>query len=124
MNPSSGQDRHWSGAPVLQWQIRALRYREQGSDRFQSEGRSGDFKRAQVIFRIGRRCRIEDESYPGNARRNLLEILQPLAGHGWLNVSEPGDVAARARKTLSEAGADRIGNDNKDDGDVGRAACR
>ena len=43
-----------------------------------------------------------------------------IAGHSWLNVGEPGHVAARSRKALNEAGADRIGNDGEDDGDGGR----
>ena len=51
---------------------------------------------------------------------NLLEQFQPLAGHGWLNVGEPGDVAPRPRKALSEAGADRIGNGGEDDRDGAR----
>ena len=49
-------------------------------DRLHSEGRSGGFEGVQVIFGIWRRCRVEQEGDPGDARRNLLEQLQPLAG--------------------------------------------
>ena len=44
-------------------------------DRLQSEGRSGGFEWLQVNVGIWRRCRIEQEGGPADARRNLLEQL-------------------------------------------------
>ena len=86
----------------------------------QCQGRSGGFERAQVIFGICRRCRVEQETDPVDARRNFLEQLQPLAGHRWLNIGETGNVAARPRKARDEAAADRIGNVHENDGDGAR----
>jgi hypothetical protein len=48
-------------------------------DRLHCEGWSGGFEEVQVIFGICRRCGVEQEGYPDNARRDLLEQVQPLA---------------------------------------------
>ena len=91
-------------------------------DRLHCEGRSGGFEGLQVIFGIWRRCRVEQEGDPGDARRNLFEQLQPLAGHRRLHIDETGDVAAWPRQARDEAAADRIGNDAKMMGMV-RVCC-
>ena len=74
----------------------------------------------QVNVGIWRRCGIEQEGGPVDARRNLLEQLQPLAGNRRLHNGETSGVAAWPRKALYEAAADRIGNDNKHDGNSPR----
>ena len=89
-------------------------------DRLHCEGGGGGFEGVQVIFGICRRCRVEQEGDPVDARRNLLEQLQPLARHRALESGETGDVAARPRKARDEAAADRIGNDRENDGDGAR----
>ena len=55
-----------------------------------------------------------------DARRNLLEQLQPLAGYRRLEHGETGDVTARPREARDEAAADRIGNDRENDRDGAR----
>jgi hypothetical protein len=54
---------------------------------------------------------------PVDARCNLLEQLKPLASSRRLHDGEAGCVAARPRQAPHEAAADRIGNDDKNDGD-------
>ena len=71
-------------------------------DRLHREGRSGSFEGVQVIFGIGRRCRVEQERDPGDARRNLLEQLQPFAGHRRLHKDKTGDVATRPPKLATK----------------------
>src|SRR5262249_44295937 len=78
-----------------------------------SIGRCGCFERAQVNFDIWRRCRVEHEGGSVDARRNLLEQLQPFAGDRRLHNSETGGITARSRQTPGEAAADWIGNDHK-----------
>ena len=58
--------------------------------------------------RSRRRCRIAKDCHSRHARRDLLEQLQPFPAHAEFEQDEAGDVAARPRKTLDEAGADRI----------------
>src|SRR5216684_388650 len=82
-------------------------------DRLECEGCSGGFEWVQVNVPVWRRCRIEQESGPVDAWRNLLEQLQPLAGDRRLHNGETGSVAAGPRQALDEAAADRIGNDYK-----------
>jgi hypothetical protein len=53
--------------------------------------------RVCIIFGKRRRCRVEQEGDPGDARRDLLEQPQPLAGQGRLHIDETGDVVARRR---------------------------
>src|SRR4029453_16669878 len=86
-------------------------------DRLHCEGRCGGFEGLQEIIGICRRCRVEQEGDPVDARRNLLEQLHPPAGHRRLYKSETGDVAARPREARDEAAADRIGNGRENDGD-------
>jgi hypothetical protein len=86
-------------------------------DPLHCEGWSGGLEGVQKIFGIWRRCRVEQEGDPVNARRDLLEQLQPLAGHRRLHSSETSDVAARPRKARDEAAADRINNGRENDGD-------
>ena len=78
-------------------------------DRLYREGRSGGFEGVQVKFGKRRRCRVEQESDPGDARRDLLEQPQPLTGQGRLHIDETGDVATRPREARDEAAADWIG---------------
>src|SRR5262249_59394133 len=47
---------------------------------FRSEGPSGGLEGVKKIFEKCRRCRVEQEGDPVDARCNLLEQLQPLAG--------------------------------------------
>jgi hypothetical protein len=47
-----------------------------------------------VIFGIWGRFRMEQESDPVDSRRDLLEQLQPFAGHCRLEIDDAGDVAA------------------------------
>ena len=89
-------------------------------DRLHCERRSGGFEGVQIIFEMWRRYRVEQEGDPGDARRDLLEQLQPLARDRRLIIGETGDVAARPRKARDEAAADRIGNDGENDGDGAR----
>jgi hypothetical protein len=67
-----------------------------------------------------RRCRVEQEGDPGDARRDLLEQPQPLAGQGRLHIDETGDVAARPREARDEAAADWIGAGRENDGYAAR----
>src|SRR5262245_60476676 len=71
----------------------------------------------QPKFEICRRCRVEQEGYPGHARRNLLEQLEPLSRHRRLHSDETSDVSARLPKARNEAAADRIGNERENNGD-------
>ena len=73
------------------------------------QGLSGGFEGIQIIFGKRRRCRVEQEGDPGDARRDLLEQPQPLAGEGRLHIDETGDVAARPREARDETAADWIG---------------
>src|SRR6266699_4378592 len=61
-------------------------------DRLHCEGRSGGFEGVQEIFRKRRRRWVEQEGDPCDARCNLLEQLQPLAGYRTLKVEETGDM--------------------------------
>src|SRR5437588_7799416 len=79
-------------------------------DSLHCEGRSGGFKGVQEIFGVRRRCRVEQEGDPGDERRDLLEQLQPLAGHRALKSDETGGVAVWSRQARDEAAADRIDN--------------
>src|SRR6516165_8357551 len=91
-----------------------------GRDRLHSERQSGGFEWVQEIFGIWRRYRVEQERDPGNAQRNLLEQLQPLAGHRRLNTGEAGYVTTWQRKARDEAAPDRIGNGRENDGNGAR----
>src|SRR5262249_34871157 len=82
--------------------------------------RGGSFEGLEIIFGIGRRCGIEQESDPGDAWCNLLEKFQPLAGHRRLHNNETRDVAAGARKARDETTAEWIGHENENDGDAAR----
>src|SRR5262249_23648059 len=90
------------------------------SDLLQSQGRGGGFEWLEINVAIWRRGRIEQERGPVDARPNLLEQLQPLAGNGRLHNGETGGVAGRPRQTLNETAADRISNNHKYDGDSTR----
>src|SRR6516225_1978605 len=81
-------------------------------------GRS--FEGRQIIIGIGRRRGIEQDSDPSNTRRNLLEQLQPLAGYPWLHNVKTGGITSRMREAGDEAAAERIGYENKNDGNAAR----
>jgi len=49
---------------------------------------SGSFEGVQPKLGICRRCRVEQEGDPVDARRNLLEQFQPLAGQRRLHNDE------------------------------------
>src|SRR5262249_13697247 len=87
-------------------------------DRLHCERLCRGFEGLQPIFGIWRRCGVEQESDPGDARRNLLEQFQPLAGHPGLHNDETSDIAARVRKARDEAAAKRIGHKYENDGDA------
>jgi hypothetical protein len=91
-----------------------------GCDRLHAEGRSRGFKVIQVSFEIRGCFRIEQGSGPRDARRNLLEQLQPLAAHRGFKIDESGDVATRSLQARDEAAADRIDKVPKNDGDDAR----
>ena len=63
----------------------------------------------------GGRSRDPKDGHPRHAGRDLLEQLKPFSGHAVFERDEPGDVAARPREALDEAGADRIGDDREHD---------
>src|SRR3984893_11480742 len=63
-------------------------------DRVYCKGRSGGFERGQVKPGVRRRCRVEKEGNPGNARCNLFEQLQPFAGNRRFCIGEAGNIAA------------------------------
>ena len=87
--------------------------------RLHCEERGGGFEGVQLIFGVWRRYRVEQDG-PLDARRNLLEQLQPLAGHRRLHIRKASDVAARPRKARDEAAADRIGKSRENDRDGAR----
>ena len=64
---------------------------------------------------------VVHDGHPADARRDLLEQLQPFSADRGLKVLEAGDIAARARQVCHQAAADRIGDEDKDDGD---SLCR
>ena len=82
-----------------------------------SKGWGGGFEDVQIILGIWRGFRVEQESDPVDARRNLFEQLQPLPDYRGLNQGEPGDVTARVRQAGYETAADRIDNVCENDGD-------
>ena len=88
-----------------------------GCDRLHYEGRSGSLEVVEVIFGKRRGCRVEQEGDPGDARRNVLKQLQPLAANRRLRNGEAGDVASRPRQARDKAAADWIGNVRENDGD-------
>ena len=88
-------------------------------DRLHGEGGSGGLEGVQIDF-SWRGSRIEQEGDPVDARRNLLEQLQPLSGHRLLHCDETGDVAAWARNARDEAAPDRIGDLNENNRDAAR----
>ena len=49
-----------------------------------------------------------------HARRDLLEQLQPFPADAVFEIHETGGVAARPRQAVDEAGADRIGDDDRE----------
>src|SRR5262249_48559545 len=53
---------------------------------------------------------ISKYPHPRHARRDLFEQLQPFHADGVFKRTKSSNVAARARQTLDETGADRIGN--------------
>ena len=65
-------------------------------------------------------CRVEQEGNPGDARRNLFEQLQPLAGHRALESDETGGVTAWPGQAHDEAAKDGIGNERENDGNGAR----
>jgi hypothetical protein len=59
-------------------------------------------ERAKINFRVGCGCRIEQQGDTVDARRNLLEPLQPLAGYRALDISKTCSVAARPRQARNK----------------------
>ena len=58
--------------------------------------------------------RVPEHCHPRHSWRDLLEQLQPFGAHAVFESHEAGDVAARLRQAVDEAGADRIGDDHED----------
>ena len=54
--------------------------------------------------------RVAQDRYTADARRDLLEQLEPFATDCKLELHESGHVAARSRQTRDQAAADRIGD--------------
>src|SRR5260370_92378 len=75
--------------------------------RLDCEGQCGSLEWFQVNIAIGGRCRVERKSDAVDARRNLLEQFQPLAGNRRLHDHETGCVAAGPRHVAYEAATDR-----------------
>src|SRR5262249_17187453 len=59
----------------------------------------------------GGRCGIPKRGHTGYGRCDLLEQFQPFRADAVFEIHEPGDVAARPRKRLDKARADRIASD-------------
>ena len=78
------------------------------------------FEWLQVDRRVRRRCRIEQHGNAGDAGRDLLEQLHPFAGNRRLHDRKPGGVAAGPGEALDKPAPDRIGNDDKHDGNGAR----
>ena len=76
----------------------------------------GSFKRTQEI-RIRGTVRIVHGCGLPDPRRDLLDHLQPLAGHCRLVSLEPRDIAARPRQACNKAFADRVTDGRKHDRD-------
>src|SRR6266516_67329 len=91
----------WTGAAV----ISTRQTRRNGS------------KFPEIDLKIRSDVRIEHEAGPDNARRDLLEQLQPFADHFKIDKGKPSNVAARMCQARDEGQAHRIVNHHKDDGD-------
>ncbi len=68
------------------------------------------------FFGRARVCEAVDRRDAPDARRHLLELLQPLPDRLRREVAEPRHVAARPRKALHEPAADRVAHPGKDNG--------
>jgi hypothetical protein len=71
-------------------------------DRLHGESSSSRPERAKINFRVGCGCRIEQQGDTVDARRNLLEPLQPLAGYRALDISKTCSVAARPQQARNK----------------------
>ena len=71
-------------------------------DRLHGESSRRRPERAKINFRVGCGCRIEQQGDTVDARRNLLEPLQPLAGYRALDISKTCGVAARPRQARNK----------------------
>src|SRR5262249_15340854 len=60
-------------------------------------------------------CRITKDCHSRQVRHNLLEQFNRFSAHRILLAGKAGDVAARPRQAIDEAGADRIGDDREHD---------
>jgi hypothetical protein len=90
----------------------------------QRPGRDVHFSYRELVVRIGR---VREDGHPAELGDGLLEQLQLFGEHfqaGGAGV--PCDVPARAREARDEPGANRIANENHDDGDRlgGVLGCR
>src|SRR5215472_13309232 len=82
--------------------------------RLKSEGGSGILEWIQINLRIWGRRRIEYHRDLPNARRNLLQQLQPFGCNCRLHNHETSCVASRPRQGLDKAAGDWIGDNYKD----------
>ena len=73
-------------------------------------------KRVQEAVNECRRWRVEQQGDLGNARRNLLEQLNPFAAQRPQDGSEAGHIAAWARQAGDVAAAHGVGNQHENDG--------
>src|SRR5262249_28579238 len=67
---------------------------------------------------VGRRLRIEHETYSVCSRCDLLQHFRPFAWHRRLKTGEARDIPAWSRKVGDETVPDRIGHLNEDDRDA------
>src|SRR5204863_935713 len=83
--------------------------------RLHGEGGSGGSERIEKDFDRRRRRRVEQESGPADARRDLFQQLKPFAGYRALEIDEAGGIASGPRQASDEAIAYRIDNRRKND---------
>src|SRR5207245_11270512 len=76
--------------------------------------RRGPLYRAELAG-PGSEGEVSKYCHPRHARCDLFEHLQPFPARGVFGLTEPGGVAARARQTLDESGADRAGSQDEYD---------
>jgi hypothetical protein len=79
-------------------------------DRMSRRGRA---KSIQEQWCVGCGLQIEDNLDAGDAGRNIMQIINPLATHGSLDIAEARDIAAGSRDAGREAGANGVRNVHK-----------
>jgi hypothetical protein len=90
-----------------------------GDCQLDPEGRRCGRDRRQVTGRRRVVCMVEDCDAL-DARRKLLEQLQPFHADCKFVLREPRDIAAGSRETRDKTGTNRIGDMREYDGNIGR----